>query len=125
MSLPNISVSGNITSIGDKVRVEPGPKAVTAVATEELLSDDQTAQHYCVGARDALGEIIVLGEPMTYLAWGGKCAAAEVSFYVYQLKAQTYPEGETGPAERWEKVAAYDTANEAMAAGGALAASLS
>ena len=51
------------------VRVERAKPYRTAVATEALLSDDRTASHYQVGAPDAMGKRIVLGEQMTYVDW--------------------------------------------------------
>lgn len=58
----------------DKVVIEYGPVYKTAVATEELLANDVTASHYCVGSPDSLGKAIVLGEPMTYIDWLGEHA---------------------------------------------------
>jgi len=98
--------------VGPTVRVENGPVQKTDVASEELLSNSRTAEHYWCGwldkqtgeivphsmemqkryqedlvvakregrvprykrGRDALGNPIVIGEPMTYLdyraPWG-------------------------------------------------------
>jgi hypothetical protein len=74
----------NITRVGDNVRIEPGPKLVTAVATEELLHDNRTAGHYHVGGRDSKGRPIELGKEFTYLEWGGNEAEPKLVFYVYK-----------------------------------------
>ncbi|MBE3063853.1 MAG: hypothetical protein IMZ69_02400 [Spirochaetes bacterium] len=67
--------------IGTTIRVENGPARKTAIATEELLDDAVTVSHYHIGLKDALGKVIVLGEPMTYLDYRG-----EDVWYVYQLQ---------------------------------------
>jgi hypothetical protein len=68
--------------IGTTVRVENGPARKTAVASKALLEDAVTAHHYAVGQKDAMGKVIVLGEPMTYLDYLGTWV-----WYVYQLEA--------------------------------------
>jgi hypothetical protein len=73
-----------LIEIGSTIRVENGPARKTAVATKELLDDKMTASHYQVGAFDAMGKRIVLGERMTYLDYRG-----ELVWYIYQ-------EGEVG-----------------------------
>lgn len=138
MSLPTITKIGeNITQIGDKVRVEVGPKLLEAIATEELLSDDVTAGHYQVGRRDSVGDIIVLGEPMKYLAWGGRTTPGEQSHYVYQVTPRPVLDEAGAPVldesgaptfvddpNHWVLVDAFDTPEQAMAQAGAIAASL-
>lgn len=125
MSNPEITSSGDITNIGDKIRIEPCPKRVTEIATEELLSDTLTAAHYQVGGTDASGRPIVLGEPMTYLCWGGADAAPIIVQNVYQMTP--IPEEELidgGATERFVCVGSYDTRDEAISAGTAIAISL-
>ena len=93
--------------IGSAIRVENGPARKVAVATEELLDDKVTASHYQVGAFDAMGKRIVLGEPMTYLDYFG-----EWVWYVYQLKDdETAPDG-----VRWMPACVETTKERAMTA---------
>lgn len=66
--------------IGTTIRVEDGPARRTAVATKELLDDAVTANHYQVGEKDAMGKVIALGEPMTYLDYRG-----EWVWYIYKF----------------------------------------
>lgn len=90
-----------ITEIGDnlfekdgKFRIERGPKLKMDVATEELLSNDVTADHYQapktvtvdgveveIFSRDAMGDPIRLGQEMIYLDWLG-----EYTWYSYKLE---------------------------------------
>jgi hypothetical protein len=115
------------TEFGPRVRVEAGAARKTAIATEELLSNAQTAARYhaayqrqkvdergvplfdpATGApvmeevpagKDALGKPIVLGEPMTYL----DDYAAPV-WYVYVLRevpGGTDKDGKPATVERW------------------------
>ncbi|MBE3088019.1 MAG: hypothetical protein IMZ71_02735 [Chloroflexi bacterium] len=67
--------------IGTTIRVENGPARKTAIATEELLDNKVIASHYQAGLKDALGKVIILGEPMTYLDYRG-----ELVWYIYQLQ---------------------------------------
>lgn len=62
------------------VRVESGPARKITVATEEVLRNEVTAEHYRVGEFDAIGQRIVLGEPMVYLDYRSPWV-----WYVYQL----------------------------------------
>lgn len=132
---PTITQQGDLTCIGDKLRIEQGPRLITAVATEELLHDDATAKHYYAGERpwpgpdgqvvmrvgvDALGKVIQLGQPMTYAAWGGEATDPDLVFKVYQLRSVT-PDPDTTLTERWEKVGEFDTRDEALAAAFSLA----
>ena len=87
-------------------RVEAGPALITATATEELLADDTTAPHYKVGARDALGNTIELGQPMAYLDW-----LANRIWYVYALEDGRWVQKETSTA-----FAEADTKARALAA---------
>ena len=70
-----------LIEIGITIRVENGPARKTGVATEELLDNKNTAEHYQEGAKDAMGKQIVLGEEMTYLHFRG-----DLVWYVYQLE---------------------------------------
>lgn len=88
---------GNVVQINDIVRVEPGPKLKRDIATKELLANAITAKHYQFGQPDAMGNIIVEGEPMTYLAWGGDETGREVTYYVYLLVNGS-----------WAQMATYD-----------------
>lgn len=74
----------NITCVGENVRIEAGPKLVTATATEELLHNDRTADHYQVGLRDAKGIPIKLGKEMSYLEWGGGKTEPNITYYIYK-----------------------------------------
>jgi hypothetical protein len=65
--------------ISDTVVVENGPAKKRAIATEELLDDAVTAEHYKVGKRDAHYKPIVLGQEMAYLDYRGEWA-----WYIYQ-----------------------------------------
>lgn len=97
-----ISRRGSTVVLGDdEVRIEEGPARKTAVATEELLHDDQTDARYYAGTRpmplglpdgrtvevpavgrDALGNPIQLGKKMTYLDHGGRTHAGSRCFYI-------------------------------------------
>lgn len=125
MSNPSVEIQGDLINIGDNVRIEPAPKRVTAIATEELLSDAITAAHYQVGQPDAFGKPIALGEEMTYLCWGGADEPPIVVQNVYQL--QPIPEDEQiegGATERFICVGSYDSRDEAVSAGTSLAISI-
>lgn len=75
---------GDRILIGDKVIIESGPALIEATATEELLSDAQTAYHYAVGQPDAKGKKIALGEPFSYLAYGGSETEGRRVFYIFE-----------------------------------------
>lgn len=49
--------------------IERGPVRREDVATEELLTSGKLAPHYRVGARDAMGKPIVIGDKFTYVDW--------------------------------------------------------
>ena len=108
-------VNENLLQIGANIRVERGPARVDAIATEELLSNEVTADHYVEGAFDAIGRRIVLGEPMTYLDWRGKR-----SFYLYRLEAVEVP-GHDDAVPVWIEQGAFETEDAAINAGLALA----
>ena len=123
--------------IGDKFRIEPGPRRVTAVVTTELLDDSVTATHYALEINDtpegvpprqgidALGKPIELGEEMTYLDWVGAQNGTPGStvFYLYELddmtpeeiEARTSEDG-TPPDETtiWREVGTYETEEAAL-----------
>jgi hypothetical protein len=88
--------------IGEAIRVENGPARRTAVATKALLDDAKTARHYRVGEKDAMGKVIVLDAPMTYLDYKGAWV-----WYVYKFDAD---EG------RWLPVAVEATKDLALTA---------
>jgi hypothetical protein len=118
----NVTRKGNIIVLGDdQIRIEEGPKLRTAVANEELLHDDNTADHYYAGVkdmhfldalgkpytqprlgRDAVGNVIKLGEEFTYLDRGGKAASGSKCFYIYQRReidpnSMTLENGDANP----------------------------
>lgn len=78
-----------IIEIGDNVRIERGPVVKTAVATPELFASGTLAAHYAIGKRDKMGEVIVAGQPFTYLDWNGPHA-----FHVYEFCTEDWV-GET------------------------------
>lgn len=136
MPAPKITkVNDTLTKVGEKVRIEAGPAKLVAVATVELLSNARTAQHYRVGANDANGRPIVLGQEMAYLAWGGEESEPQAAFYLYQLQPRPIfnTEGKpvidpkTGAQEtvadpnHWVEVESFATEGEAMTAALALA----
>ncbi|MCX5570630.1 MULTISPECIES: hypothetical protein [Kaistia] len=96
--METIRINEDLIEIGGKARVERGPARKTAEATEALLSNENTAAHYQVSQpvlnedgeqigwshRDALGQPILLGQPMAYLDW----LAGRNVFYVYLLDAR-------------------------------------
>lgn len=129
----------NITHVGDKFRIEPGPRVLKAVATPELLDNSQTALHYALEINDtpegedprpgvdALGETIELGKEMTYLDWTGVQQGREGSlvFYAYELddmtkaeiKARTSEEGvEPEDQTIWRELGFYETHDDALSA---------
>ena len=65
--------------VGAGVRIESGPARKTAIATHDLLDNRVTARHYRIGAKDAKGKVINLGQSMDYLDY----RSAPV-WYVYQ-----------------------------------------
>lgn len=97
---------GSMIVLGeDEFRIEEGPARVTRTATKELLSDDNTAEQYYEGVRDmtfndalgkpynvprigrdALGNVIKVGKPMTFLDIGGRVATGSRAFYIYKRR---------------------------------------
>ncbi len=94
-----------LVKISDTVRIEDGPPRKRAVATEELLSNQATADHYQAsrdatpeeiedpsidtkgGKRkflDSMGKPIELGQEMDYIDW--KAPPEERVWNVYQLE---------------------------------------
>lgn len=113
---PKVVTEGAITHVGDSVRIESGPKILTAeVATVELLSNEATAKHYQVGMPDALGKPIRLGEPMTYAAWGGTKQPAVIEFKVYRLERVPTTHDPAKTRDVWALKGARDSLPEALA----------
>jgi hypothetical protein len=73
--------------VSDTVRVENGPALREAIATPELLDNSITKAHYQVGAQDAMGKVIALGETMQYLDY-----FAPFVWYIYQHNGERYLE---------------------------------
>ena len=71
---------GELIQVNKRVRIESGPARRKAKATAELLSNDNTQDHYQEGARDADFNVIEIGKPMVYLDYFG-----EPVWYVYQM----------------------------------------
>jgi hypothetical protein len=67
MSLSQNRKGDRLELDGGRFRVEAGPALKRAKATETLLSNDQTAEHYQHGLPDAKGEEITLGQHFHYL----------------------------------------------------------
>ncbi len=88
------------------VRVEKAKPYRKAVATEDLLRNDRTAEHYQVGAFDSLGKPIVLGDEMTYVDWLNR---SDVCWRVYEWQAV-----EAGAVAKWVPVADFATRDEAV-----------
>jgi|OM-RGC.v1.026549661 hypothetical protein len=118
--------SKTLVQISPRVRIERGPVVKEAEATEALLDDRVTADHYKVtpkdpetgdfprdkhgnvkGPKDAIGRPIELGKPMRYLDWKGQHAwkvymwvdnedHPQGGWYVYQHEHRDY---ETAVAE--------------------------
>lgn len=123
-----------IIHIGDKVRIEAGPRIKTAEATKELLDDTVTASHYQPPRRatreelddpailtegkdrlflDALGKPIQLGEQLTYVDW--LAPADEHVFNVYTWgERPDYDPDKHPQREIWNKVDIKDTELEAI-----------
>lgn len=62
---------GVIVEDWNGVRIESGPAKRVAKATKKLLDNRSTKSHYQVGRFDAVGKVIQLNKPMTYLDWFG------------------------------------------------------
>lgn len=85
-----VEVSDCIIVFDGAVLIEYGPVYKTAVATEELLSNEITAAHYQVGAPDSMGKVIEIGQAMTYVDWLG-----EHAWFVYKDTPMSEDEAET------------------------------
>lgn len=106
-------LSDTLIDLGGRVRIERGPKLKEAKATEQLLSNTVTAEHYQLGARDAKGRVIERDKPMSYLDWIG-----EQTWYIYALReeqavdavgnAMTDERGNPQMQERWVEVDTVD-----------------
>ena len=99
------------------VRVEMAKPYRTVVATEDLLDDKVTAEHYRVGTFDALGKPIVLGEDMTYVDWRNP---QDVVWRVYEWHLD-----EASDRECWVPTDDYATRDEAVNEAARRAASIS
>lgn len=90
----------DIINVGSNYRIEVGPAVATAIATEELLHDDNTASHYHAPierddggisyAKDRLGNPIIIGEEFSYLDWGGANADGKRVYYIYEKRSVNY-----------------------------------
>lgn len=121
--MPAISRENGILTIGDSIRIEPGPAKLTAVATKELLGD-ATAAHYqpprkaskaeiadpaidtpdgMVFSKDAHGDPIQLDQEFTYLDWNAHRAGESV-YYLSQLEPLTAKECEDRGCELGESI---------------------
>src|SRR5689334_14617726 len=89
----------NIINVGSNYRIEPGPAVIDAVATEELLHNDNTEAHYhapiednngLTYAKDRLGNPIILGQDFSYLDWGGDKHEGKRVFYIYEKTPVDY-----------------------------------
>lgn len=67
-------INEHLCSIGDAdlVRIELGPQVIHMPCNESNISNAVTSAHYQVGALDALGKIIVMGETMACVDWRAK-----------------------------------------------------
>lgn len=88
------------------VRVEKAKPYRKAVATEALLDDQVTAEHYRVGSADSLGKPIVLGEEMTYVDWHNSEDA------VWRLYEWHLDEADDG--ERWRPAEDFTSRDAAV-----------
>lgn len=131
--------TGDMVEIGGTVRIEPGPRKVVAKATEELLGNDMTADHYFAGERvvgqdadgndlthlgiDALAVPIVVGKDMTYLDWVAFQKDADAGhdkvFYLYQLSKPTKAEKEARESDApfFREIAVFENEEEAISKG--------
>lgn len=98
-------INDDLIEINENVTIARGPRKLLAVATESLLSNEQTADHYQVGRIDAQGKPIVLGEPMHYLDWLGFQSGVS-RWYVYKWNG-----------DKFELVSDHHTQAEAVEAG--------
>lgn len=135
--MAEIKREGALISIGDTLRIEPGPVLLTGMAAEELLGP-VTADHYHAPreatpeeianphidtpegiyyAKDALGAPIKLGEEMTFLDWNGFKAseAASTRFYLYELSDRPDPENWIDP-KFWAEIGVFETEDAALSA---------
>jgi hypothetical protein len=131
--------TGNMIEIGGTVRIEPGPRLVRAEATEELLANDATADHYFAGERDtgmtdnddnpvmhtgidAEANPIEVGKEMAYLDWLAfqkDGDGRDQVYYVYQLSKPTAAEKKARETDApfFREMGIYDTEEEAISAG--------
>lgn len=119
--MAEIRREGDIIFVGDKVAIERGPARLTAKATEELLSNNVTADHYqpprpatpeeieradilTKGDQrlflDAAGVPIELGKTMTYLDH----LNPEPGFYIMELADRPdYDADKHGEKQIWQE----------------------
>lgn len=102
-----VHINADLLEIDGKVRIERGPKTLTATATKELLDNSKTKEHYQVGSMDALGKVIVLGEPMVYHDWLGFEQGVSEGFHLYKLDDDGI----------WQKIGIRDSQAAAVAEG--------
>lgn len=107
-------INENLIELDGKIRIERGPKLKIDIATEELLSDEVTAQHYkapvvteengekiITYTHDAIGETIELGKEIVYLDWLG-----EHTWYIYKQVEVTLEGGAISTS--WAEVGTFD-----------------
>lgn len=82
--MAKVTNENGIINVGSNYRIEKGPALVSEIASAELLSNDRTADHYIEGQRDATGKVIKIGEPITFLEWGGKSAPKKDVYYIFE-----------------------------------------
>lgn len=121
--MPEIKRNGSMISIGDAIRIEPGPAKIAAIATKELLGD-ATAPHYfapikatkaqidnpaidtpdgMIHAKDADGNPIKLDQEFAYLDWPAHSNGESV-YYLSQLDALTDAECAARECEKGETI---------------------
>lgn len=113
--MATVRINPDLIEIDGVTRVERGPKTCVAIATEALLDDAVTANHYQVGSPDALGKPIVLGEEMTYRDWIG-----DHWYHVYALEKSFDEFG-----GKWIKCGEFATEAEAVSEATKIAIQLS
>lgn len=67
MTVQETWLTDTLCQVGPSVRIEYGPQRVQMECTAETIADSVTPARYKVGAPDALGKTIALGERMTII----------------------------------------------------------